>query len=514
MHLEPAWACPDALMDAKSCAGAFVAGRVIRSGYEGAFGISGADRLLTTRLALMLVLLLIPGISAFEMEAYVKAPNAESNDGFGRMALSGDTLAVGAGGENSCSTSVSGTAATDNGCPEAGAVYVYTRSGTTWSLQAYVKAPNAERRDHFGTSVALSGDTLAVGAYLEDSCTTSVSGTAATDNGCSSAGAAYVYTRSGTTWSFQAYVKAPNAEASDVFGSVVALSGDTLAVAALFEGSCSTSVSATTATEKDCSSRGVAGGVYGAAGAVYVYTRSGTTWSFQAYVKAPNAEFDDYFGQSVALSGDTLAVGANGEDSCSRSVSSTAATDNGCTIAGAVYVYTRSGTTWSFQAYVKAPNAGSGDYFGILVALSGDTLAVGARDEASCSTSAWGTTATDNGCSNAGAVYVYTRSGTTWSFQAYVKAPNAEADDGFCSSVTLSDDTLAVGRTKRTAARRACRAPPPPTMTAPSRAQSTCTRGQARRGASRRTSRRPMRRPTTGLAAPWRSRASRLPWGQ
>ena len=90
---------------------------------------------------------------------------------------------------------MSGTAATDNDCNDAGAVYVYTRSGTTWSFQAYVKAPNAEASDQFGHAVALSGDTLAVATYQEDSCSTSVSGTAATDNGCSSAGAAYVYVR-------------------------------------------------------------------------------------------------------------------------------------------------------------------------------------------------------------------------------------------------------------------------------------------------------------------------------
>eukprot|EP00964_Phaeocystis_antarctica_P069388 scaffold42157_cov70-Phaeocystis_antarctica.AAC.1 len=369
------------------------------------------------------------------MEAYVKAPNAEADDQFGfSVALSGDTLAVGAYPEQSCSTSVSGTAATDNSCSNAGAVYVYTRSGTTWSFQAYVKAPNAEFGDYFGYSVALSGDTLAVGAYSEDSCSTSVSGTAATDNSCSNAGAVYVYTRSGTTWSFQAYVKAPNAGRSNYFGYSVALSGDTLAVGAKWEQSCSTSVSGTAATDNSC---------FGA-GAAYVYTRSGTTWSFQAYVKAPNAETWDSFGYSVALSGDTLAVEANGEDSCSTSVSGTAATDNSCSYAGAVYVYTRSGTTWSFQAYVKAPNAESSDGFGSSVALSGDTLAVGARHEDSCSTSVSGTAATDNSCYGAGAAYVYTRSGTTWSLQAYVKAPNAELGDVFGSSVALSGDTLAV----------------------------------------------------------------------
>ena len=93
------------------------------------------------------------------------------------------------------------------------------------------------------------------------------------------------------------------------------------------------------------------------------------------------------FGYAVAISGDTLIVGAQYEDSCSTSVSTTAATDNGCSNAGAAYVYVRSGAVWSFQTFLKAPNAGANDLFGSAVAISGDTIVVGAKDEDSCSTS-------------------------------------------------------------------------------------------------------------------------------
>ena len=128
-------------------------------------------------------------------------------------------------------------------------------------------------------------------------------------------------------------------------------------------------------------------------------------------------------------------------------MSTVAATDNGCARAGAAYVFLRRDNTWSFQAYIKASNAESGDIFGHSVSLSGDTLAVVAREEGSCSTSVSTATAMDNNCTGAGAAYVYVRTsgGTTWSLQAYIKAPNAESDDRFGSTVSLSDDTLAVG---------------------------------------------------------------------
>src|SRR6266702_4044720 len=115
----------------------------------------------------------------------------------------------------------------------------------------------------------------------------------------------------------------------------------------------------------------------------------------------------------------TRSRGAIGEDS-----SGVSETDNSATNAGAVYVYTRSGITWTQQAYVKASNTGTGDQSGFSVALSSNcnTLAVGAIGEDSS-----GVSETDNSATNAGAVYVYTRIGTAWTQQAYVKASNTGA---------------------------------------------------------------------------------------
>ena len=214
-------------------------------------------------------------------------------------------MAVGATREASAATGINGNGS-DN---TAGAVYAFTRSGTVWSQQAYIKASNAGADDHFGQSVALSSDgsTLAVGASAEASAATGINGDGS-NNTVIDAGAVYAFTRSGSAWSQQAYIKAGNTGAGDLFGSSVALSSDgsTLAVGASAEASAATGINV-----------GQSDNTAGDAGAVYAFTRSGTAWSQKAYIKAGNTGANDGFGYSVALSSDgsTLAVGAYGEDS-------------------------------------------------------------------------------------------------------------------------------------------------------------------------------------------------------
>ncbi|HWU86176.1 MAG TPA: hypothetical protein VN253_02830 [Kofleriaceae bacterium] len=375
-------------------------------------------------------------------QAYLKASNTDANDQFGiSLALSADgsTLAVGARTEASAAVGINGDQAS-NAAANAGAVYVFTRSGTTWSQQAYVKASNTGGADLFGGSVALSADgsIMAVGAFGEDSAATGVNGNQL-DNTATDAGAVYVFQRSGTVWSQQAYLKASNPGASDQFGSIVALSGDglTLAAGALGEDSAATGVGG---NQADNAASG--------AGAVYVFTRSGVVWSQQAYVKASNTAAGDQFGISLALAGDgsTLAVGANLEDSAATGIDGDQA-DNAAVSAGAVYVFMRSGVTWSQQTYVHASNTGAGDQFGISVALSGDgsTLTVGATLEDSAATGVNGNQS-DNTGANSGAVYLFRRSGMTWSQRAYVKASNTGAGDqfGFSMALTFDGSILAV----------------------------------------------------------------------
>ena len=315
----------------------------------------------------------------WSMQAYVKASNTEAFDGFGSsVALSADgsTLAVGAYSKTAMPLASDGNQA-DNLAQGSGAVYVFTRAAGVWSQQAYVKASNTDSADFFGSAVALSGDgnTMAVGAYGEASNATGVGGNQ-TNNSAANAGAVYLFIRTAGVWSQQAYVKASNAEANDQFGQVVALSadGNTMAAAAQNEASGARGIDGNQADNAATN-----------AGAVYLFSRAGGTWSQQAYVKASNSETNDGFGVAVALShdGNTLAVGAPGEDSNARGVGSDQ-TDNSEPASGAIYVFMRVAGLWSQQTYVKASNTERSDSFGAAVALSvnGDTLAVGAPGRA------------------------------------------------------------------------------------------------------------------------------------
>jgi len=248
------------------------------------------------------------------------------------------------------------------------------------------------------------------------------------------AGAVYIFIRdSSGVWSQQAYLNASNAQAYDQFGDSLTLSGDTLAVGATGEDSNAKGLNGNQADNSMMNS-----------GAVYIFSRSGTTWTQQAYVNASNTEEDDNFGWSLALAGDTLAVAAVGEDSSAKGVGGSQA--NGASASGAAYVFSRSGTTWTQQAYIKASNTEAGDLFGCSLALDGDTLAVGANQEASNATGVNGNQNNDL-ASDSGAVYVFSRSGAAWAQQAYIKASNTEAYDKFGRSLALDGDILAVGAT-------------------------------------------------------------------
>ncbi len=151
------------------------------------------------------------------------------------VAISGDTVVVGAFGEDSAATGVNGNQA-NNSATDSGAAYVFVRSGSTWTQQAYLKASNTGARvTSSAISTAISGNTVVVGAYGEDSAATGVNGNQA-DNGAIDSGAAYVFVRSGSSWTQQAYLKASNTEASDFFGGSVAISGDTVVVGAFGRG--------------------------------------------------------------------------------------------------------------------------------------------------------------------------------------------------------------------------------------------------------------------------------------
>ena len=176
-------------------------------------------------------------------QAYIKASNTDPGDLFGSsvaLAADGNTLAVGARWEDGGDTGIDGDA-TDNSAPKAGAIYVFHFTEPAWFQQAYLKASNTDAGDTFGSSVALSadGNTLAAGAWAEDSGATGVDGNQA-NNSSDDAGAAYLFRCEATDWLQQAYVKASNTGVGDQFfggdnfGYAIALNadGNTLAVGA------------------------------------------------------------------------------------------------------------------------------------------------------------------------------------------------------------------------------------------------------------------------------------------
>ena len=306
----------------------------------------------------------------------IQASDKQADDFFGfSVSISGDgnTAIVGAQGE-------------DTGGSSAGSAYIFTRSGGVWTQQQKLLSSDIQGSDYFGFSVSISGDgnTAIVGAYLEDT-------------GALNAGAAYIFTRSGGVWSQQQKIQASDKQADDRFGYSVSISGDgnTAIVGSRYED--------TGATD---------------AGASYIFTRSGGIWTEQQKIIASDAEAGDWFGFSVSISGDgnTAIVGAYGEDT-------------GGTYAGAAYIFTRSGGVWTQQQKIQASDQQGDDYFGYSVSISGDgnTAIVSALYE-------------DTGSTNAGAAYIFTRSGGVWTEQQKIQSSDIQANDFFGYSVSISSD--------------------------------------------------------------------------
>jgi hypothetical protein len=402
--------------------------------------------------------------TTWEQKDYVTPDaNVDIGDRFGHsVALNSDgrILAVGALLEDS---SVKGTDTVpdinnpNNLSADSGAVYLFNNDvGDLWRQKAYIKASNTGADDQFGSSVSLSasGSTLVVGVPKEDSNATGTN-TGQDDDSERSSGAVYVFIATDSSslevWTQIAYVKASNTDAGDQFGSSVALSGDgsTMIVGAPFEDSDARVVD-------DVTNAGQDNNLVSGSGAAYVFTANTLTgeWGQEAYIKASNTGIGDFFGSAVSVSdnGNVVAVAARAEDSSSAGVN-LGEEDNGALDAGAVYVYVRSSIDlgsgdWSKQAYLKASNAGSGDFFGSALALSadGNLLMVGASRETSGSVGINGDQNSDS-ADNAGAVYSFRREAGNWSQQAYIKASNTGTNDRLGRAVSLSADgnTLAAG---------------------------------------------------------------------
>jgi len=291
---------------------------------------------------------------------------------FGRsVAIDGDLVAVGAG------------AATAGSTVEAGAVYLFKRQGQRYVLEAKLIAPDASSGAEFGRVVAIQGNLVIVGARF------------AQVDSLSKAGAVYVFRKHKGSWRYEDKIISPTPADDDNFGRALAIQGDTLVVTARKEKSTANDV-----------------------GAAYIYRYKGGRWVHTEKLTASDPAAGAYFGQSVAIQGNRLAIGARNAD------------PNG---AGAVYLFRRTADGWLEFAKVTPPDGVSDDQFGFTVAMVGNEMAVGARR------------ADLTGAKDAGAAYVYAVNRASAELVVKLTAGDFKKSDQFGQSIAMAGDIIAVG---------------------------------------------------------------------
>ncbi len=313
--------------------------------------------------------------SSWAEEARLTASDGLANDKFGRaVAIQGNTAVVGA------------YQVSPPGKSGAGAVYVFQRTGTMWTQVAKLVAPDAASPDNFGASLDFDGDTILIGAPFK-------AGPAGVQQG-----AAYVFTRAGGVWTQQAKILDPSASSSDWFGTSVALQGDTAVIGA-------------PADDVGVSDRGTA----------HVFTRTAGVWTRRAILNPSDGVVSDFFGQQVAISNGTIAVGSPQHD----------LTPNGNQ--GAIYVFTGSGAAWTQQQKLTRTGSLVNDFFPTSLAIEGDTIVAGLQ--------------TFDGIvgANQGAGLYFTRSAGVWSAGDYFQPIETQAGALFGASVAISDQFVAAG---------------------------------------------------------------------
>lgn len=301
--------------------------------------------------------------------AKFKADNPTNYTRFGgAVSIDGDMAVVGHIGDK------------DNG-DYAGAAYILKYDGSNWNKVQKIKPSDGSASSSFGSSVAIQGNTIVVGADKENS-----------------AGAAYIFTYNGSTWSQQAKLKSSDIETNDVFGISVGISDNKVIVGAYGEDS-------TVA--------------YSNVGAAYVFAYNGTNWNQEAKLLANDGTDSDWFGEKVDIEGNTAIISARGDK------------DNGSS-SGAAYVFKYDGTNWIQQDKITPIGAESGDYFGAEVAIKDSTILVGARSANTAS-------------SNGGAVYIFSYNGSNWAQDFELTASDSESSDYFGSAIAMEGNTILVG---------------------------------------------------------------------
>jgi hypothetical protein len=389
-------------------------------------------------------------------DAYIKArmPNVEDAFGWG-LAISGDTLVVGAIYEDSAAGGVNGDQSND-GATDSGAAYVFVRQGDAWVQQAFLKADSPAPNDFFGASAAISGDTIAVGAVRADPW-----------HGASGvtprSGRVYVFTRQNGVWSQQARLAPAASATDDLVGTSVALQGDTLVFGA--------------ANDSSSASH---------SGAAYVFTRAAGTWTEGPKLKSLKPVADGSFGSAISIDATTLVIGAPYDSSDVDSAGSadvfvlrdgkwveqqqlrpTLPSDHGVfgeSVAvrgdslvigaphsdlilslphGEVYTFERAGDTWTSTGVMTATVPRANDYFGASLGLTDTALLVGANGDRSGAQGLNGDPMRSD-AQYEGAAYLFARQSQSYLLSAYIKAAAAEHDDAFGEWVALSDSMAVV----------------------------------------------------------------------
>ena len=307
-------------------------------------------------------------------ETKLTADDGAGGDHFGRsVSILGNTIVVGAEGD-------------DDG---KGSVYVFSNAGGSWTQASKLTADDGVEGDWFGFSVSISGNTIVVGAYRDD------------DKGISS-GSAYVFSNEGGAWTQSAKLIADDGDSSDWFGRSVSISGNTVVIGAWGD------------DDK--------GSVSGSA---YVFSNAGGTWTQTGKLTADDGERFDRFGFSVSISGNTILVGAYGDD------------DRGSS-SGSAYVFSNAGGSWTQASKLTADDGAGGDTFGISVVISDHTIVVGANRD-------------DVNDTDSGSAYVFSNDGGTWIQTGKLTADEITDGvgytgyDNFGRSVSISGNTIVVG---------------------------------------------------------------------
>ena len=359
-------------------------------------------------------------------EGYVKAKVIDDVDHFGNsVALWEDTLVVGAVHEDSASPGVNGEANNDS-LEDSGAAYVFVRHGNVWSQEAYLKSDAPASNEFFGVSVAIRGDTVAVGATHSSPW----------GNTAGHSGKVFVFVRNAGKWTRKSVLSGGNGDDADQFGSSLALSEDALFVGAMYESSGARQ-----------------------SGAVYVFPRTASGFGTPVKLKATTPKVEEVMGWSVAVDGDTLLAGAPEDSGTNTGFGGAGAAyvfvrRNGTWYPradllrtrppGEVYLFERTGDKWNVTDMLTATNARDSDFFGSAVYLAGESLVVGANGDASA-TRGVGASSDRTGAAFSGAIYLFGKQDDRWERTVFIKPSNTHSYDAFGQQLAVYGDTLATG---------------------------------------------------------------------